>query len=256
MDLLGKSLLELIDFVSKKRISYKELNEYFLNRIKKYNPQLNAFITVCSEKSHPKGVPVAVKDVYCTKGIRTTAASKVLDNFIPPYESTVTKRLQLGGLGILGKTNMDAWAHGASTDTSDYGVTRNPWDHSRYPGGSSGGSAAAVSSYLVPAAIGSDTGGSIRHPAAWCGVVGLKPTYGKVSRYGVIAMGSSWDCPGPMTLNVEDNAYLLRIIAGNDPFDATSSNTKVPDYVSELKKPKKYRIGIAESYFEVVDNQM
>ena len=256
MDLLGKSLLELIDFVSKKRISYKELNEYFLNRIKKYNPQLNAFITVCSEKSHPKGVPVAVKDVYCTKGIRTTAASKVLDNFIPPYESTVTKRLQLGGLGILGKTNMDAWAHGASTDTSDYGVTRNPWDHSRYPGGSSGGSAAAVSSYLVPAAIGSDTGGSIRHPAAWCGVVGLKPTYGKVSRYGVIAMGSSWDCPGPMTLNVEDNAYLLRIIAGNDPFDATSSNTKVPDYVSELKKPKKYRIGIAESYFEVVDNQI
>lgn len=254
MDLLGKSLLELKNLIDRKSISYKEINNYFLKRIKNYNPVLNAFITVIEKDL--SGIPLGVKDNYCTNGIRTTAASKVLENFFPPYESTVTERLLSSGFGILGKTNMDAWAHGASTATSDFGITKNPWDHSKYPGGSSGGSAAAVSSYLVPAAVGSDTGGSIRHPSAWCGIIGLKPTYGRVSRYGVIAMGSSWDCPGPMTITVEDNAYLLRIIAGRDSFDATSSPTPVPDYVSEMKKPKKYRIGVAESYFEGVDNQI
>lgn len=259
MELLGKSLLELKNLIEEKKISYKELNEYFLKRIKKYNPKLNAFLTVVEGDKGNKGdrgIPIAVKDNFCTKGIRTTASSKVLDDFVPPYESTVTQRLQLGGFGILGKTNMDAWAHGASTDTSDYGVTKNPWDISRYPGGSSGGSACATSAYLAPAAIGSDTGGSIRHPSAWCGVVGLKPTYGRVSRYGVIAMGSSWDCPGPMTLNIEDSAYLLGIIAGKDPYDATSSSVKISNYIDAIRKSKKFKIGIAESYFEAVDEQI
>ncbi|OGK17367.1 glutaminyl-tRNA synthase (glutamine-hydrolyzing) subunit A [Candidatus Roizmanbacteria bacterium RIFCSPHIGHO2_01_FULL_39_12c] len=254
MNLHGKSLLELRQLLTDKKISEKELNLYFLKRIKKYNPKLNAFITVL-ENNH-SGIPYGAKDIFCTKGIRTTAAAKVLDNFIPPYESTVTRKLQEAGMAALGKTNMDAWAHGASTETSDYGVTKNPWDNGRYPGGSSGGSAAAISAYLVSAAIGTDTGGSIRHPSAWCGVIGLKPTYGRVSRYGVIAMGSSWDCPGPMTLTVEDNAYLLKQIAGQDKYDATSSGSAVPDYSNEIKKNKKFKIGIAESYFDGIDDQI
>ncbi|OGK10064.1 glutaminyl-tRNA synthase (glutamine-hydrolyzing) subunit A [Candidatus Roizmanbacteria bacterium RIFCSPHIGHO2_01_FULL_35_10] len=254
MNLHGKSLLELKQLVIEKKISEKELNQYFLKRIRKFNPKLNAFITVL--ENNQLGIPYGAKDMFCTKGIRTTAASKVLDNFVPPYESTVTKKLQEAGMSVLGKTNMDAWAHGASTETSDYGVSKNPWDNKRYPGGSSGGSAAAISAYLVPAAIGTDTGGSIRHPSAWCGVIGLKPTYGRVSRYGVIAMGSSWDCPGPMTLNVEDNAYLLKQIAGKDKYDATSSSIAVQDYTNEIKKNKKFKIGIAESYFAGIDDQI
>lgn len=245
--------------VEEKKISELEIREFFLKRIKKYNPKLNAFVTVCSEKSNPQGywkLPIAVKDNFCTKGIRTTASSKVLDNFVPPYESTVTKKLLENGFSILGKTNMDAWAHGASTETSDYGVTKNPWDKTRYPGGSSGGSAAALSAYLTPVAIGSDTGGSIRHPSSWCGIIGLKTTYGRVSRYGLIAMGSSFDCPGPMTLNVEDNAYILQAIAGKDQFDAATSNLSVVNYLEELKKTRKLRIGIPESYFDGVDEQI
>ncbi len=254
MNLIGKSLLQLKELVKEKEISGKELSEYFLRRIKKYNPELNAFVTVV--ENNKSGLPYGIKDNFCTKGIRTTASSKVLDDFIPSYESTVTQRLKDAGLLIMGKANMDAWAHGASTETSDYGVTKNPWDLIRYPGGSSGGSAAAISAYLVPTAIGEDTGGSIRHPAAWCGVIGLKPTYGRVSRWGVIPMGSSWDCPGPMTLTVADCAYLLGIIAGKDQYDATSSSAPIPNYLAELKKPKKYKIGIAESYFEGVNNQI
>src|SRR5690606_9561663 len=164
-----------------------------------------------------KGAPIAIKDNFCTKDIRTTASAKVLDDFIPQYESTVTDRLRKAGATFTGKTNMDAWAHGSSTETSDYVPTKNPWDTTRAPGGSSGGSAAAVSAYLAPAALGSEPAGSIRQPASWCGLVGLKPTYGRVSRYGVIAMGSSFDCPGPMTVNVEDAAYILKHIAGKDP---------------------------------------
>src|SRR3989338_9249756 len=222
MEILGKSIVELRKLLSEKKISSSELFGYFRKRIEKYNPKLNAFLTTV-EKSNSNGVPIAVKDNYCTKGVKTTASAKVLDDFIPPYESTVTQRLKNAGFELLGKTNMDAWAHGASTETSDYGPTKNPWDLSKYPGGSSGGSAAAVSAYLAPGAIGSDTGGSIRHPASWCGIIGLKSTYGRVSRYGLIAMGSSFDSPGPMTLSVEDNALLLRHIAGKDKFDATSS---------------------------------
>lgn len=261
MDLLGKSLLELKNLIESKEISEKELHEYFLKRIKKYNPQLNAFVTVCSEKSHPKGdqargMPIAIKDVYCTKNIRTTAASKVLDQFIPPYESTVTQRLLQSGFNFLGKTNMDAWCHGSSSETSDYGPPKNPWDLTRSPGGSSGGSAASVSAYLSPAAMGTETAGSIRGPASWTGLFGIKPTYGRVSRYGVIAMGSSLDSPGPLTSNVKDAAYLLSIIAGNDPFDATSSFEPVPDYLLKLKNPDKLTIGIPEEYFDEVNNEV
>jgi len=235
MEILGKSIVELRKLLSEKKISSSELFGYFRKRIEKYNPKLNAFLTTV-EKSNSNGVPIAVKDNYCTKGVRTTASAKVLDDFIPPYESTVTQRLKNAGFQLLGKTNMDAWAHGASTATSDYGVTKNPWDQTRYPGGSSGGLAAAVSAYLIPGAMGSDTGGSIRHPSSWSGVVGLKTTYGRVSRYGLIAMGSSFDCPGPMTLSIEDNALILQAIAGYDQYDATTSKVTVPDYLFDMKK--------------------
>ncbi len=261
--LFGKTITQIQNLIKEKKVNLKEIREYFSKRILKYNSQLNALLTVnnnepieYSNDGKLSGIPLTVKDNYCTKNIRTTASSKVLDNFIPPYEATVTERLQNEGGYIMGKANMDAWAHGASTATSDYGVTKNPWDTTRYPGGSSGGTAAAVSAYLTPGGIGTDTGGSIRHPAAWCGIVGLRPTYGRVSRYGVIAMGSSWDCPGPMTLSVEDNALLLGIMAGRDKLDATSSPKQVPNYVAEIKKKRTFKIGIAESYFEGVDGQI
>lgn len=257
--LLGKSLVSIVDLINKKKIAGNEVVTYFLKRIEKHNPKLKAYLTV--NKSYKtnkldKLVPIAVKDNFCTKGIRTTASSKVLENFIPPYESTVTKRLiDVGGF-ILGKTNMDAWAHGSSTETSDFGPTKNPWDLTRSPGGSSGGSATVVSSYLAPAAIGSETAGSIRQPASWSGVIGLKPTYGRVSRYGLIAMGSSLDCPGPLTLTTEDAALILKIIAGKDKFDATTSDKNVPDYRSYLKKKKKFVIGWTDEYLNGVDNEI
>jgi len=257
---LGQPLLSILELIKKKEVSSKEVFDYFLKRIEKYNPKLNAYLTVNrsykSDRSDKIEMPVAVKDNFCTKGIRTTASSKVLENFIPPYESTVTRRLIDAGAFILGKTNMDAWAHGSSTETSDFGPTKNPWDLARCPGGSSGGSAAAVSSYLVPAAIGSETAGSIRQPAAWSGVIGLKPTYGRVSRYGLIAMGSSLDCPGPLTLTTEDAAFILKIIAGKDKFDATTVSNKVPDYVSLLKKKRKFIIGITDEYLNGVDEEI
>lgn len=254
MDLLGKSLFELKELVNKNKVSYKEVNKYFLNRIKKYNDTLNAYLTICEEGD--EGLPIAIKDVYCTKNIRTTAASKVLDQFIPPYEATVTGKLIQSGFNFLGKTNMDAWCHGSSSETSDYGPPRNPWDVTRSPGGSSGGSAASVSAYLSPAAMGTETAGSIRGPASWTGLVGLKPTYGRISRYGVIAMGSSLDSPGPLTLTVEDAAYLLSIIAGNDPFDATTSSKSVPNYLTALKASKKFAVGIPDEYFDGVNEEV
>ncbi len=255
MTLLGKSLLQLKQLLERKQISKQELWEYFLKRVNKYNPLLNAFLTVVNDKNKA-GLPIAVKDIFCTKGIRTTAASKVLDDFVPPYESTVTKRLLSADFGILGKTNLDAWCHGSSSETSDYGPPKNPWDWSRTPGGSSGGSASAVAAYLAPAALGTETAGSIRGPASWTGIVGLKPTYGRVSRYGVIAMGSSLDSPGPLTLTVADAAYILQIIAGKDDFDATSSDKPVPDYLLCLKKKRKLIIGLAEEYFDHVDEEV
>ena len=266
MNLLGKSLLDIKKLISSKKISSTEVYDYFLKRIKKYNPKLNAFLSFKNKPDITKsidnallGIPLGVKDNFCTLSSqkeKTTAASLVLDNHYSYYESTVTRRLKDNGGIVIGKTNMDAWAHGSSTETSDYGSTKNPWDMKRVPGGSSGGSAAAVSSYIVPATIGSDTGGSIRNPSSWCGVIGLKPSYGRVSRYGVIAMGSSFDCPGTLTMSVEDSAYLLKIISGKDKYDATTSYEKVPDYYSNLNSKKKYVIGISDEYFKDVDNEV
>ncbi len=253
--LLGKSVAELKLLLEKKEITEEEVIVYFKKRIQKYKKKINGYLTVCTPKEK-KGLPIAIKDAFCTKGIRTTAASRVLDDFIPPYESTVTKKLLKNGFITLGKTNLDAWCHGSSTETSDYGTSRNPWNTKYSPGGSSGGSAAVVASYLAPAAIGSETAGSIRQPAAWSGIIGLKPTYGRVSRYGLITMGSSLDSPGPLTRTVEDAADILRTIAGKDEFDATSVDHPVPDYTKEINLTKKFKLGIPEEYFEKVNNQV
>lgn len=260
MNLLGKSVTEIVELLKKGDCSYDEVYNYFTARIAKYDKGLNCFLTILADtKDHEvqidgslAGIPLAIKDNFCTTGIRTTASSLVLDNFIPPYNATVIERLKNAGAVMNGKTNMDAWAHGSSTETSDYGPTKNPHDTSRVPGGSSGGSAAAVAAYLSPAAIGSETAGSIRLPAAWCGVVGLKPTYGRVSRYGVISMGSSWDCPGPITQTVEDAGLILQAIAGHDDRDATSSTVEVPNYANAMSEKKTYTIGITDEYFDGV----
>ena len=254
-------------------ITSVELTKSCLEAIEKLEPELHAFVTVFRDDAmdsakladqniesgtwnfdtHPlAGIPLALKDNFLTKGGRTTASSKLLDQFIPTYDATVTQKLRLAGAVIIGKTNMDAWAHGSSTETSDYGPTRNPYDHSKLPGGSSGGSAAATGAEEVIAAIGSETAGSIRHPASWCGVVGMKPTYGRVSRYGVVAMGSSLDSPGPMTKTVADSALLLSIIAGHDLKDATTSSLPVPNYLKGLAKDVKgLKIGLPKEYFMV-----
>lgn len=197
------------------------------------------------------GVPYACKDNFCTKGVETTVSSAILKGFIPSYESTVTKKLKEAGAVLLGKTNMDAFAHGASTETSDFFPTKNPWDTGRVPGGSSGGSAAAVAADMCVFATGSETAGSIRGPAAWCGVTGLKPSYGRVSRYGLIAMASSTDSPGPITKTVEDAALVLRVLAGKDPFDATTSPKSVPNYLAELERfdLKGLKVGKPGSFF-------
>lgn len=257
-----------------KKFSSVELTKACLGQVKKIDSKIKAFVTIAESEAlqnaaeadkliaqgEPNkkllGIPISIKDNFCTKGIRTTASSKVLDNFIPPYNATVWEKLKNNGAVLMGKTNMDAWAHGSSTETSDYGPTHNPWDISKLPGGSSGGAAASVAADQVIAGIGSETAGSIRQPASWCGVVGFKPTYGRVSRYGVIAMGSSFDCPGPLTKTVYDSALLLSIIAGHDPFDATSLPQDPSNYVSNvfLKKIKGLRIGYSEDYFEGVDN--
>lgn len=204
------------------------------------------------EKYPLLGIPCAIKANFNTLGDPTSASSKVLENYISPYESTVTERLKAAGVIIIGKTNMDAFAHGSSTETSDFFKTTNPWDTSRVPGGSSGGSAVAVSADMCTFAIGSETAGSIRVPASWCGVSGFKPTYGRVSRYGVVAMASSTDSPGPIAKNIEDCAYILEIIAGQDNKDATSSSEKVQRYTNnDLKSLNGIKIGRPKSYFDI-----
>ena len=260
--MLGKTLTELIGLVNEKKISSYEIYSFFLSRINKHNKKLNVFVDINSknflinEGTYLNGIPVAVKDNFCTKDLKTTASSNVLRNFIPQYESTVTKRLKIAGANIIGKTNMDAWAHGSSTETSDFGPSKNPWNLDYAPGGSSGGSAVAVSTYMAPVAIGSETAGSIRQPSAWCGVVGLKPTYGKVSRYGVIAMGSSFDCPGPMSLSVQDSALVMNLIAGKDPYDATTISDKIPDYTKNLNTKRKLTIGIPDEYMKDLSREV
>jgi len=254
MNLNHLTLKESIDALDKKELSieevYADLDQAFAND----NPKLNIYLSKNEQAleqakkaaSKPlRGLPIAVKDNFCTMGIRTTASSKVLDNFIPQYESTVTKKLQEEGGVIYGKTNMDAWAHGSSTETSDYGTTLNPRNSKHLPGGSSGGSAAAVAADLAAAALGSETAGSIRQPAAWCGAVGLKPTYGRVSRFGVIAMASSTDSPGPIAKTVEDGCILLNAIAGPDEKDGTTNKNAAPDFTSFLGQSiKGLKIGV------------
>jgi aspartyl-tRNA(Asn)/glutamyl-tRNA(Gln) amidotransferase subunit A len=253
--LLTYSLTDLIALVHSKKISFTEINSFYLERSKRLNPELNTYVTI-SDHVSDVALQLAIKDNFCTKGIRTTASAKVLDSFVPEYSSTVTSRLEQKAFGVLGKTNMDAWAHGSSTETSDYGPSKNPWNITKMPGGSSGGSAVAVAAGQSVAAIGSETAGSIRLPASWCGVVGFKPTYGRVSRYGVVAMGSSLDCPGPMTRTVADAAYLLECIAGHDPYDATSSDRPVESYQDALKMKRKYTIGVPEEYLAGLPHDM
>lgn len=254
MKLNSLTLKQTLDGLEQKKFSHDELFESLEQAVKISNPKLNVFLTDNPDKLKQskqraiqslQGIPIAVKDNFCTKGIRTTASSTVLDTFIPFYESTVTKNLQKAGGVIQGKTNLDAWAHGSSTETSQYGRTLNPRNPDYLPGGSSGGSAAAVAGNLSIAAIGSETAGSIRQPAAWCGCVGLKPTYGRCSRFGVVSMASSTDSPGPITKTVEDAAILFNHMAGHDSKDATSSSQKVPDLTTSLNQPiKGLKIGL------------
>lgn len=254
------TLVEAIKGIKEKKFSSKELTQDCLNQIEKLEPTLNSFVTVCKDEVLKKsenvnlskplaGIPIAIKDNFCTQGIKTTASSKVLENFIPQYTSTTVKKLEDAGAIIIGKTNMDAWAHGSSTETSDFGSSKNPWNPNHLPGGSSGGSASAVASDEVITSIGSETAGSIRQPASWCGIVGLKPTYGRVSRYGVIAMASSTDSPGPITKNVDDAALLLSIMSGHDPKDATSINEQSWQIPEALRDLKGLKIGLPKAYF-------
>lgn len=289
MNLNKLTILEAKRGLIKKEFSVKELVVDCLDRINKVDPKVKAFLTVCEKEALKEaddhdteikeskdteklfnelpllGIPFAIKDNFCTNGVKTTASSKLLDNYVPVYDATVVKRLKDAGSIIIGKTNMDAWAHGSSTETSDFFTTRNPWNLERLPGGSSGGSTAAIAADMTIGAIGSETAGSIRQPAAWCGVVGLKPTYGRVSRYGVIAMASSTDSPGPITKTVEDASLVLKVLAGKDEFDATTSSEGVLDYLRGIRGKRGIRgirIGVPKEYFvegideEVKDNTL
>jgi aspartyl-tRNA(Asn)/glutamyl-tRNA(Gln) amidotransferase subunit A len=274
MDIKTLTVAQAKKDLKEKKYSSVELTKAYLERIKQVEPKVKAFVTVTEEEALKNakeadkkiaegvdlpllGIPLSIKDNFSTNGIRTTASSKVLDNYIPPFDATVVAKLKAAGMVLLGKTNMDAWAHGSSTETSDYGASRNPWNTDHLPGGSSGGAAASLAADVALAAIGSETAGSIRQPASWCGVVGLKPTYGRVSRYGVVAMGSSLDSPGSITKTVEDSALLLQVFAGQDPHDATTGKNPVPDYTKNLKNPiKGLTIGVADDYFEGVDSEV
>ena len=265
------SIRELHSQLIRKERSATEIAREALERISKLEPKLRSFLSVTVDRALEQakavdakiaageeigllaGIPVAIKDNMCTRGIPTTCGSRILENFVPPYESTVTQKLAAAGAVMVGKTNLDEFAMGSSTETSAYQVTANPWDLSRVPGGSSGGSAAAVASGESVVALGSDTGGSIRLPASFCGVVGMKPTYGLVSRYGLVAYASSLDQIGPFGRTVEDAAILLGAIAGYDPKDATSLKTDIPNYAESIKpnlKPRgRLRIGVITETF-------
>ncbi len=266
MELYDLSIEEAHRLLKDKRISSRELTQAVLDRIAALDEKIGAFLTVTADQALEQaaaadqtiasgqcgpltGIPIALKDVLCTRGIRTTCGSKILANFCPPYDATVVKRLKQAGAVIVGKLNMDEFAMGSSTENSGFQVTGNPWDLSRIPGGSSGGSAAAVAAGLCLGALGSDTGGSIRQPAAHCGVVGIKPTYGRVSRYGLVAYASSLDQIGPFGRCVADAAHLLNGIAGHDPADSTSVPAAVPDFAAALERDiHGLRIGIPAEY--------
>ncbi|SDG64585.1 Asp-tRNA(Asn)/Glu-tRNA(Gln) amidotransferase subunit GatA [Propionivibrio dicarboxylicus] len=265
--MIERSLKSLAAALAGKEISSVELTQTYLDRIARLNPDINAYITVAPEKSLAQakaadariaagqttaltGIPLAQKDIFCAQGWRTTCGSKMLDNFVSPYDATVIERLNTAGAVILGKTNMDEFAMGSSNETSYFGAVKNPWDRDRVSGGSSGGSAAAVAARLAPAATATDTGGSIRQPAALCGLTGLKPTYGVVSRYGMIAYASSLDQGGPMARSAEDCALLLDAMAGFDPRDSTSLERPADDYLRDLERPLAgLRIGLPKEFF-------
>ncbi|MDH4274550.1 MAG: Asp-tRNA(Asn)/Glu-tRNA(Gln) amidotransferase subunit GatA [Gammaproteobacteria bacterium] len=261
------TLAQLSQELQAKKISSVELTQTYLERIKRLDPGLNSFVTVTAERALTQarvadtqraagkggpltGIPLAQKDIFCTQGVKTTCGSRMLDNFIAPYNATVVEKLDAAGMVMLGKTNMDEFAMGSSNETSFFGAVKNPWNTAKVPGGSSGGSAAAVAAGLAPAATGTDTGGSIRQPAALCGITGIKPTYGRVSRYGMIAFASSLDQGGPMTRTAADAALMLNAMAGFDVRDSTSVNREVPDYTKTLNDSLKgLRIGLPKEYF-------
>lgn len=261
------TMQETRNLLRKREITVTELTSFYIERIQRYDKDVNAYLRVTDEKALEMahyaerkieqgedgpflGIPFGIKDIFCTEGIETTCASQILKGFIPPYDATVIKKLKDGRFIHLGRLNMDEFAMGSSTENSSFQTTKNPWDLSRIPGGSSGGSAAAVAAGLCAAALGTDTGGSIRQPASLCGVVGMKPTYGRVSRYGLVAFASSLDQIGPLTRNVTDCAIVMNAIAGFDPMDSTSIPQPVPDYTKCLGKDiKGLKIGIPKEYF-------
>jgi aspartyl-tRNA(Asn)/glutamyl-tRNA(Gln) amidotransferase subunit A len=267
-DLSTLTSTELHQKIVNKDISVMELVDVFLNRIQQYDPQLNAYITVVQEQARAQaisvdnqirsgalnhslaGVPYALKDLFCTKGILTSCGSKMLSNFISPYDATVYDKLNQAGAVLLGKVNMDEFAMGSSNENSFYGAVKNPWDTNRVPGGSSGGSAAAIAAGLAPYSLGSDTGGSVRQPASYCGISSIKPTYGRVSRYGMTAYASSLDQCGPMARSAEDLAAILQTVSGFDGKDSTSANVPVPNYSATLNDSLAgLRIGIPKEFF-------
>ncbi len=276
MSLIEKTVCELIALQTSGQASALEIANAFLASIAEREPKVQAFMYVneasvreqasaidAKRSSGTKlgalaGVPIAIKDVLCTKGVPTTCSSKILQNFVPPYDATAVARVKAADAILLGKTNMDEFAMGSSTENSAYKTTRNPWDLSRIPGGSSGGSAAAVAACQAPVSLGTDTGGSIRQPASLCGIVGIKPTYGRISRYGLIAFASSLDQVGPFTHDVMDNALLMEVLSGHDPKDSTSVDVPVPAYTKTLNDPVKgLRIGVPKEFFgEGLDSEV
>ncbi len=268
MELPFLTIREISELIKRKEITPVELTRSILNRVEEINGKVHAYISVLrDEATHAAkeaeklilsgaylgplhGVPISIKDIFLMKGTRTTCGSKILENFVSPYDAAVVEKLKSAGAIIVGKNNMDEFAMGSSTENSYFGPTRNPWDLERVPGGSSGGSAAGVAASLCFASVGTDTGGSIRQPAALCGIVGLKPTYGRVSRFGMIAFASSLDQAGPFTRTVEDTALMLNTIAGGDPRDSTSVHIPVPDYTRHIRDEiKGVKIGVPKEYF-------
>ena len=269
MSLIEKTATELLALQASGQVTAAEIATAFLASIKERDVKVNAFLYVDEASVHQQaaaidakrksgaklgllaGVPVAIKDVLCTKGVPTTCSSKILQNFVPPYDAHVLEKLKAADAVLIGKTNMDEFAMGSSTENSAYQTTKNPWDVTRIPGGSSGGSAAAVAACEAPVSLGTDTGGSIRQPAALCGIVGIKPTYGRVSRYGLIAFASSLDQVGPFTHDITDAALMMEVISGHDPRDSTSIDKPVPSYRTTLNDPVKgLRIGVPKQFFD------
>ena len=264
---LNLNIKEISRLLKKREITSLELTEFYIKRIKTFDPLINSYLKLTEDVAYEmareadkkiqkqeggilEGIPLGIKDILCTEGIETTCASQILKGFIPPYDATVIKKLKSEGFVHLGRLNMDEFAMGSSTENSSFHITKNPWALDRIPGGSSGGSASAVAAGLCVASLGTDTGGSIRQPASLCGVVGMKPTYGRVSRYGLIAFASSLDQIGPITRNVMDCAIVLNVICGHDPMDSTSIPQPVFDYTRELGNDiKGLKIGIPKEYF-------